>query len=127
MASGPDRATAPVAIREDPAKPRSAQVPHGVTAGRSAPLGATAGGGGVNFSVFSRRAELVELLLFDAVDAREPERVIALDPARHRTYHYWHAFVPELVPGQLYGFRAHGPFAPGEGLRFDHEKVLLDP
>jgi glycogen operon protein len=53
--------------------------------------------------------------------------VIPLDAARHRTYHYWHAFVPGLRPGQLYGFRARGPFAPDEGLRFDRTKVLLDP
>ncbi len=127
MASSPDRATAPIATPEDPAERRGARAPHEVTAGRSAPLGATVGGGGVNFSVFARSAELIELLLFDDVDATKPERVIPLDPARHRTYHYWHAFVPELMPGQLYGFRAHGPFAPGEGLRFDHGKVLLDP
>jgi isoamylase len=98
-----------------------------VAAGRSAPLGATVCGGGVNFSVFARRAELIELLLFDDVDAETPVRVIPLDAARHRTYHYWHAFVPDLAPGQLYGYRAHGPFAPHEGLRFDGTKVLLDP
>ena len=46
---------------------------------------------------------------------------------RHRTYHYWHVFVPGLKPGQIYGYRAHGPFAPERGLRFDGEKVLLDP
>jgi glycogen operon protein len=97
------------------------------TPGRSAPLGATATEGGVNFSVFSRRADLIELLLFDDVDAAKPQRTITLDAARHRTYHYWHAFVPHLQPGQLYGFRAHGPVAPGEGLRFDREKLLLDP
>jgi len=110
VAGSPDRATA-----------------HDVSPGRSAPLGATVCGGGVNFSVFARRAELIELLLFDDVDADTPARVIALDPARHRTYHYWHAFVPELAPGQLYGFRASGLFAPDQGLRFDRTKVLLDP
>ena len=50
-----------------------------------------------------------------------------LDPAANRTYHYWHAFVPGLKPGQLYGYRASGPFDPAAGLRFDPTKVLLDP
>jgi isoamylase len=98
-----------------------------VEAGRSAPLGASVRDGGVNFSVFSRNATLVELLLFDDERATQPSRVIALDPSRHRTYHYWHAFVPGLGPGQAYAYRAHGPFAPWRGWRFDREKVLLDP
>jgi glycogen operon protein len=98
-----------------------------ITAGQSAPLGATVRDGGVNFSVFANGAELIELLLFDDVDAAAPARVIALEPQHHRTYHYWHAFVPQLRPGQLYGYRAHGPFAPAEGLRFDPGKLLLDP
>ena len=82
---------------------------------------------GVNFSVFSKDATLLELLLFDAADAAEPSRIIPLDPKAHRTYHYWHAFVPGLRPGQLYAYRAHGPFAPERGLLFDSDKVLLDP
>jgi glycogen operon protein len=98
-----------------------------VTTGHSAPLGATPVDGGVNFSVFSRRAESIELLLFDHVDSAKAARVISLDPVRHRTYRYWHAFVAGLKPGQHYGFRANGQFAPANGLRFDHEKVLLDP
>ncbi len=65
--------------------------------------------------------------MFDRQDASEPSRTIALDPARHRTYHYWHVFVPGLAPGQLYGYRAHGPFAPERGRRFDAMKLLLDP
>ena len=67
------------------------------------------------------------MLLYDHVDATAPARVIPLDAARHRSYHYWHAFVPDLGPGQLYAFRAHGPFAPEKGRRFDGDKVLLDP
>ena len=98
-----------------------------VRPGASSPLGATVASGGVNFSVFSKRASLVELLLFDGKDAHRPARIIPLDRARHRTYHYWHAFVPEIGAGQHYGFRAHGPFDPGRGLRFDPEKLLLDP
>ena len=99
----------------------------GVAPGTSAPLGASVQAGGVNFSVFSNRATLVELLLFDHANADEPSRIIPLRPNVHRTHHYWHAFVPDLRPGQLYGYRAHGPFAPERGLRFDHEKLLLDP
>jgi glycogen operon protein len=83
--------------------------------------------GGVNFSVFSKSATLIELLLFDAGDAAEPARIIPLDPGTNRSYHYWHGFVPGLGPGQVYAYRAHGPFEPARGLRFDPEKVLLDP
>ncbi|MFN8628080.1 MAG: glycogen debranching protein GlgX [Candidatus Binatia bacterium] len=95
--------------------------------GASAPLGATVHGGGVNFSIFSRDAALVELLLFDDANAARPAEAFALDARRHRTYHYWHVFVPDLKPGQVYAYRAHGPFAPDRGLRFDSQKVLLDP
>jgi isoamylase len=98
-----------------------------VQLGSSAPLGATVCDGGVNFSVFSKNASLVELLLFDDGEAARPAKVIPLDPHQHRTYHYWHAFVPGLAPGQVYAYRAHGPFVPERGLRFDGEKVLLDP
>jgi isoamylase len=96
------------------------------TTGRSAPLGASVEQGGVNFSVYSRDAARIDLLLFDSEDA-PPSRVIRLDPSVNRTYHYWHIFVPGLKPGQLYGYRAHGPFDPSQGLRFDASKVLLDP
>jgi glycogen operon protein len=98
-----------------------------VVKGTPAPLGATVLPGGVNFSVYSKDAKLIELLLFDAVDSPQPSRVIRLDANRHKTYHYWHAFVPGLGPGAIYAYRAFGPFAPEQGLRFDHEKVLLDP
>jgi isoamylase len=95
--------------------------------GTAFPLGATPGDGGVNFSVFANKAEAIELLLFDHADAARPAQVLRLDPARHRTYHYWHVFVPDLAPGQVYAYRAIGPYAPDRGLRFDPEKVLLDP
>ena len=95
--------------------------------GRSAPLGATVQAGGVNFSIFSRYATAVELLLFDRDDDPGPARVIRVDSAANRTYHYWHTFVPGLKPGQLYGYRVYGPFDPQHGLRFDPGKVLLDP
>jgi len=94
--------------------------------GRSAPLGASAGLDGVNFSLYSRNSTGVDLLLFDSEDA-PPARTISLDPSVNRTYHYWHVFVPGLRPGQLYGYRVRGPFDPSQGLRFDESKVLLDP
>jgi glycogen operon protein len=81
----------------------------------------------VNFSVFSKHATSVDLLLFDGDDNARPARVIAIDPASNRQYHYWHVFVPNLGAGQIYGFRASGPFDPASGHRFDPEKVLLDP
>jgi isoamylase len=98
-----------------------------VRPGRSAPLGAAVRPDGVNFSLFSKHATLIELLLFDDGEEAEPSHIIPLDPARHRRYHYWHAFVPDIGPGQVYGYRAHGPFAPEHGLRFDRDKLLLDP
>jgi isoamylase len=95
--------------------------------GRSFPIGATLINGGANFSVFSRSADRIELLLFDRVDDARPSRVIPIDPSANRTYHYWHAYVPGLEVGQIYGFRAFGPYDPDRGLRFDPTKVLLDP
>ena len=83
--------------------------------------------GGVNFSIFSKNAIRMELLLFDREDTPRPARIIPLDPEEHRTYHYWHVFVPGIGAGQLYGYRAYGPVAPERGLRFDGDKVLLDP
>src|SRR5579864_3861121 len=88
--------------------PDVAIAPH--TPGQSFPLGATVLSGGVNFSVFSRQAARVELLLFEHAEATHPMRVVTLDPRTHRTYHYWHAFVPGIGPGQLYAYRAFGPF-----------------
>ncbi len=97
------------------------------TAGASEPLGATVTVDGVNFSIFSKHATGLDLLLFDHADDAKPARVIALDAATNRTYHYWHIFVPRLRAGQIYGFRAHGPSDAAKGDRFDSGKVLLDP
>ena len=96
-------------------------------AGQPAPLGATVTGRGVNFSVYSRDALAVDLLVFDRKDDSRPARVVPLDPIANRSYHYWHAFVPGVEAGQLYGYRVHGPFDPASGLRFDPTKILLDP
>ena len=95
--------------------------------GRCYPIGATVVPGGVNFSIYSRRASQIDLLLFDHDDDASPKRVIAMDPVENRTYHYWHVFVPDVGAGQLYGLRVHGPNDPERGLRFDAKKVLLDP
>ena len=105
----------------------SASVPADPTNGRSSPLGATPTGSGVNFSVYSRDASVVELLFFDKEDDAQPAGVISLDPFIHRNYHYWHVFVPGVQAGQIYGYRVQGPFDPSAGIRFDDSKVLLDP
>jgi glycogen operon protein len=81
----------------------------------------------VNFSLYSRDASEVELLLFDREDDPHPTRVIAFDQTINRTYHYWHTFVPGLQAGQIYGYRVYGAFEPNKGMRFDGAKVLLDP
>ncbi|HEY6341128.1 MAG TPA: hypothetical protein VIY49_06515 [Bryobacteraceae bacterium] len=97
------------------------------TASQSHPLGATLVPGGANFSIFSRSASSIDLLLFDRVDDPRPSRTIPIDQPANRTYYYWHVFVLEIQPGQIYAFRAYGPWDPSNGLRFDSSKVLLDP
>src|SRR6202795_5244447 len=87
------------------------------TTGQSYPLGATILPDGVNFSVFSRGASGMDLLLFNREDDARPTRVIPIDPAANRTYHYWHVFVCGVRPGQLYGYRVQGPFDPTSGDR----------
>src|SRR5262249_15281525 len=72
-------------------------------------------------------ATSVDLLLFDREDAAQPVRVIPINPATNRNYHYWHTWVPGLQAGQIYGYRVKGPAEPERGLRFDPSKVLLDP
>ena len=92
--------------------------------GKPYPLGATWDGKGVNFALFSENAEKVELCLFSSSDApQEYCRVLLSDQSNH----VWHVYLPEARPGWLYGYRVHGPYAPGEGLRFNPYKVLLDP
>ena len=95
--------------------------------GRSFPLGATLSADGTNFSVYSKHATGIELLLFDCVDDAQPKRVISVDPATSRTYHYWHVFVSGVKAGQIYGYRVNGAFDPPSGMRFDPAKVLIDP
>ncbi len=95
--------------------------------GQSFPLGATVYPDGVNFNIYSKSATAVDLLLFDAVNDPRPSHVIPLDRQKNRTFHYWHAFLTGIKPGQIYAYRAHGTNAPSRGLRFDADKILLDP
>ena len=95
--------------------------------GKSYPLGATIHPGGINFSVFSKHATQVELLLFEHVDADKPTRVFRLSADQNRTGYYWHIFIAGIKAGQLYGWQMQGPNLPEEGLRYNGEKVLLDP
>ena len=101
--------------------------PRQVGRGKCFPIGATVHPQGVNFCLYSKHSTLVELLLFDHEDDAKPSEIIPLDPRQHRTYHYWRVFVPNAKAGQIYGFRVAGPFQPERGLRFDPDKVLLDP
>jgi glycogen operon protein len=114
-------------VIDPPARERTIKREISTDAGASAPVGATPSQVGVNFSIFSRHASRVELLLFDREDDAQPERVIPFDPCTNRTYFYWHVFVPGLKVGQIYAYRIGGPFDPANGLRFDSNKVLLDP
>ncbi len=98
-----------------------------VEPGLSFPLGATPRDGGVNFAVFSKRASSVELLFYEDASASKPSHVFKLDPRTNKTFHYWHCFIPGVTEGQVYGWRVDGPWDPENGLRFDAEKVLLDP
>jgi glycogen operon protein len=91
--------------------------------GNSYPLGATWDGEGVNFALFSERAEKVELCLFDQKGRREVARI----ELREHTDQVWHCYLPEARPGQLYGYRVYGPYKPQEGHRFNPNKLLLDP
>ncbi len=95
--------------------------------GLSYPLGATVAPNGVNFSVFSKNSTAMELLLFDEVNDGNPSTVFKFDLKKNRTYDYWHLFVRGLKAGQLYAYRADGPFEPEQGHRFDPDKLLLDP
>jgi isoamylase len=95
--------------------------------GNRFPLGATVSDKGVNFSVYSKNAEKIDLLLFDTKEDSAAAQTIHLSPKKNRTYHYWHVFVPDIGPGQIYGYRVYGPYKPELGMRFDPTKLLLDP
>ncbi len=97
--------------------------PDRLLAGRSYPLGATWDGLGVNFAVFSAHAEKIELCVFDPAGRREVAR-LALPEC---TDQVWHGYLPDARPGLMYGYRAHGPYDPRRGHRFNPHKLLLDP
>lgn len=86
------------------------------------PLGATWDGAGVNFALFSENATGVELCLFNG-DSRDEVRI----PLTEQTDQIWHVQLPEVRPGQRYGYRVHGPYEPAKGHRFNPAKLLLDP
>ena len=91
--------------------------------GRAYPLGATASAEGVNFAVYSANAHLIELCLFSPDGRKELARVALSE----RDGDVWHLFIEGMHPGQLYGLRAHGPYAPEQGHRFNPHKLLMDP
>jgi isoamylase len=91
--------------------------------GKSSPLGATWDGSGVNFAIFSEHATKVELCLFD----RKTGDLTDTIELKEQTDLVWHAYLPDVEPGQWYGYRVHGPYDPLNGHRFNHNKVLLDP
>jgi len=98
-------------------------LPDRLSAGAPYPLGSTSDGLGVNFAVFSANAERIELCLFEPTGRRE----IARYDLPECTDEVWHGYLPEAAPGLLYGYRAHGRYAPEEGHRFNPNKLLLDP
>jgi glycogen operon protein len=91
--------------------------------GRPDPLGATWDGPGTNFAVFAQHATRVELCLFDEPSGKEAARIALPEQTRN----VWHAYVQGVGPGQLYGFRVHGRYAPRDGFRFNPNKLLIDP
>jgi glycogen operon protein len=92
--------------------------------GRPYPLGATWDGAGVNFALFSENARVVELCLFDGPDATKDSCRIQL---REQTDQVWHVYLPDVLPGQLYGYRVYGNYEPAQGHRFNSNKIQLDP
>ncbi|MBC7005755.1 glycogen debranching protein GlgX [Photobacterium sp. BZF1] len=95
--------------------------------GEAFPLGSSVREGGVNFSLYSKDATRVTLHLFASADAAGPFRSFELSPALHKRGHYWFIFVGNIGHGQYYGFQVDGPWRPERGLRFDSDKILIDP
>jgi len=92
--------------------------------GNPYPLGATWDGSGVNFALFSENATGVELCLFDGENRNQEIKRVRMT---EQTDQVWHVYLPEVRPGQLYGYRVYGPYSPAEGHRFNPSKLLLDP
>ncbi len=95
-----------------------------VLPGKPDPLGATWDGSGVNFAIYSELATKVELCLFDKAGSKKESEYL---PLTEVLAHVWHGYVPDISPGQLYGYRVHGPYEPENGLRFNPAKLLIDP
>jgi len=95
-----------------------------VWVGKPYPLGANWDGKGVNFAIFSENATSIELLLFDKPEAKTPKERVGLE---ERSGDVWHAYLPDITPGQLYAYRANGPYDPHRGFRFNSNKTLIDP
>ena len=110
--------------RESSTKVRRAKSRIKAWPGKPYPLGATWDGRGVNFALFSANATRVELCLFDSAEAEEETYCV---PIREQTDLVWHCYLPGIRPGQLYGYRVHGPYEPQSGHRFNPNKVVLDP
>ena len=99
-----------------------------VSVGVAQPLGATCTPTGVNFSIYSEHATSVTLLLFDSHRAKTPDHEIVLNARDNKSFHFWHCHVAGVGPGQVYAYRVDGLFDPtGTGLRFNRNKVLIDP
>ena len=96
----------------------------GMRPGRPYPLGATWDGAGVNFAIYAEDATHVELCLFDSADTDAASVRIRMP---EQTDGIWHLYIPHLAPGQLYGYRVYGPYRPERGLRFNPNKLLIDP
>jgi len=92
--------------------------------GKPYPLGATWDGLGVNFAIFSENASKVELCLFDSPESRYESKRIELTEYNNQIYHI---YLKDIRPGQVYGYRVYGPYDPEKGLRFNGNKILLDP
>jgi isoamylase len=109
-----------------PAPPGPVAASFVTSRGHCRPFGATVRQGGINFALFSRHAQRVDLVLFRE-GQEEPLAEIALDPVLNRTGDVWHIFVHDLSPTGLYGYRVHGPFNPRAGHRFNPRVIVLDP
>src|SRR5262245_12679687 len=92
--------------------------------GQPYPLGATWTGLGVNFAIYSIHATKVELCLFDSAESEHESICVTLP---EQTDMVWHGYLPDIRPGQLYGYRVHGPYEPGNGHRFNANKIVVDP
>jgi len=98
-----------------------------VEPGKALPLGASLTHGGVNFSIFSRNATAITLIIFESADKNSPCIEIPLDKTKHKTGNMWHCFINGLQAGTCYLYRADGPYFPEKGQRFNNHKALIDP